>query len=164
MRGKRYLAVRDRRRSPSWVRLALCLGVVALTGLAATGLVVERTARTPLVRVGQPAPDFVLPSSDGGERSLAAERGRPVLLVFVPAMRCADCIAQLRAVQEALPTLRGRGVVVFAISVDTDAFQRTAVADLRLDYPLLSEAPTYGHHPTSSAMASITSPPRTLAP
>jgi len=143
--------VRRTRRGLPWVCLALCLGVFALAGLAATGLVIERTARTPLVRVGQQAPGFTLPSTGGGERSLAAERGRPVLLVFVPAMRCATCIAQLRAVQESLPTLRRRGVVVLAVSVDTDAFQRDTVTTLRLDYPLLSEAPTYGQHPASSA-------------
>lgn len=37
----------------------------------------------PTAAVGQPAPDFELPRADGrGTESLAAHRGRPVVLVF----------------------------------------------------------------------------------
>lgn len=35
--------------------------------------------------------------------------------------------------------------------MDTNAFQRDTVTNLQLDYPLLSEAPTYGQHPASAA-------------
>ena len=39
------------------------------------------------VPVGAPAPDFTLTSIDGGEVSLSALRGKPVVLVFLRGFR-----------------------------------------------------------------------------
>ena len=111
----------------------------------------ERSARTPLIAPGQPAPDFSLPSVDGGVQSLGALRGRPVLLALVPSVICDFCRDQLRAIQAALPELCARGVAVLAISTDTSATQRATDDRLDLDFPLLSEAPTAGQHPVGSA-------------
>ncbi len=41
-----------------------------------------RTIRGAGVRPGDPAPDFALPSADGGTVRLSSFRGRPVLLHF----------------------------------------------------------------------------------
>ena len=136
------------RRQLGWLLIGSSLALLALIAVA---VVTEHSARTPLIRVGQPAPDFALPSTDGGLQSLAALRGRPVLLAFVPSVICDFCRAQLRALQAALPDLRARGVAVLAISTDTSATQRAADNRLELDFPLLSEAPVAGQHPVGSA-------------
>ncbi len=141
------LADRDRRR----LGMLLSASSVMLLVLVLVGMVVERSAHEPLVRVGQPAPDFTLPSTSGGRVSLVQARHRPVVLVFVPSVRCDVCREQLRVVQAVLPRLQGRGVLVFAISTDTPASQRAAAMELGLTYPLLSEAPTVGRHPVGSA-------------
>jgi peroxiredoxin len=60
-------------------------------------------------------------------------------------------VAQLRALQAAQPKLRARGVASFAISTDLPAVQRSYGATLKLDYPLLSEAPAFGLHPVGTA-------------
>ncbi len=73
------------------------------------------------------------------------------MLAFLPSVICDQCRQQMQALEEALPALRARGIIVFGVSVDESALQRSAVADLRLSYPLLSEAPTRGQHPAGSA-------------
>jgi hypothetical protein len=77
--------------------LWLLLGgsAIVLAVLTASGLVVERTTPTPLVRVGQQASDFALDSTDGGTVSLSAARGQPVALALVPSVLCDFCRQQL---------------------------------------------------------------------
>lgn len=141
------LANRDRRR----LGMLLSASSVMLLVLVLVGMVVERSAHEPLVRVGQPAPDFTLPSTNGSVVSLAQAGHRPVILVFVPSVRCNLCREQLQAIQAVLPDLQGRGALVFGVSTDTLASQRAATSQLGLRYPLLSEAPTVGQHPVGSA-------------
>jgi peroxiredoxin len=133
------------------LRLLLIASTIVLTILVIAGVVVERSARTPLVQVGQLAPEFTLPSTEGNRVSLAAQRGHPVVLAFVPSVQCDFCREQLLTLQAALPSLRARGTGVFAMSTDTPAVQRIAVNDLALDYPILSEAPIVEQHPVGSA-------------
>ncbi len=141
------LADRDRRR----LGMLLSASSVMLLVLVLVGMVVERSAHEPLVRVGQPAPLFSLASSSGGVVSLAHAGHRPVVLVFLPSVRCNLCREQLRAIQAVLPDLQERGVLLFVVSTDTTASQRAAAMELGLTYPLLSESPTVGRHPVGSA-------------
>jgi thioredoxin-dependent peroxiredoxin len=141
------LAAHERRR----LRATLLIATAVLAVLIVVGLIVERQARTPLIQVGQPAPDWTLPSASGEMESLAAQRGHSVVLVFVPSVNCPICRAQLRTLQAALPELRARGTAAFAISTDLPAVQRSYSAMLGLEYPLLSEAPAFGLHPVGSA-------------
>jgi peroxiredoxin len=147
-------------------RLGVALGVAGagLAAVVAAGIVVERSARTPLVRVGQEAPGFSLPSTQGGVESLAAARGRPVVLAFVPSVRCGFCRAQLQALQEALPALRARGAAVFVVSTDTRPIQQRVADQLGLEYPILSEAPTVDQHPVGSAYGLYHLPQRHRGP
>ena len=131
--------------------LIVIAATAALAVLIVAGLIVERGSRTPLIQVGQPAPDWTLPSANDGSESLAAQRGHSVVLVFVPSVNCAICAQQLRTIQAALPELRARGTATFAISTDLPAVQRSYSATLGLEFPLLSEAPAFGLHPVSSA-------------
>ena len=39
---------------------------------------------TPTLKVGDPAPDFTLPSHNGDPFSLAAQRGKNVVIAFYP--------------------------------------------------------------------------------
>jgi len=129
------------------VAVSLCL----LSVLAISGLIIERNTHTPLVRVGAIAPDFRLPATTGRVQVLDTTRGHPVVLAFVPSVHCAFCQQQLLTLEAALPALQARGIEVFAISTDELPIQQAAVVDLKLTYPLLSEAPTIGQHPAGSA-------------
>lgn len=136
------------RRQLGW---ALLLASAVLVGLVALGLLVERRARTPLVQVGQPAPLWDLPSSQGGRQALAGLRGRSVLLVFMPAVNCRGCRELLLALEAAQPRLQARGAQTLVITTDLPAVQRMFASLLGLSFPLLSEQPAFGEHPVGSA-------------
>ena len=71
-------------------------------------------------RVGSPAPDFTLPSTAGGEFSLAEARGtEAVLLAFFPLAFTSTCTDEVCAYSEDYDAFTGRGVRVLAISVDS---------------------------------------------
>lgn len=129
----------------------LAIATVILVSLAVSGLLLERQSGTAQVEVGQVAPGFALPSTDGPTLSLSQARGHPVLLVFVPAVNCGLCRQQLGAVQATLSQLQTKKVVVYAISTDTLAVQRLVKKDLGLGFPILSEAPILNQHPVGSA-------------
>ena len=82
-------------------------------------------------KVGQPAPDFVLPGTDGtpeGHRdySLTEFAGRPVVLVFYPGDNTPVCTRQLNSYSSDIDAFREVDAQVLAISPQTveshDAF------------------------------------------
>ncbi len=75
-------------------------------------------------KVGQPAPDFVLPGTDGtpeGHRdySLAEFAGRPVVLVFYPGDNTPVCTRQLNSYSSDIDAFREVDAQVLAISPQT---------------------------------------------
>ena len=47
----------------------------------------EQEGRPVLVKEGQKAPEFELPSAEGGQVALKDHRGKPVVLYFYPKLR-----------------------------------------------------------------------------
>jgi peroxiredoxin len=68
--------------------------------------------------VGQPAPDFTLPSTSGDKVTLSSLRGKPVLLAFFPLAFSSTCTAELCEMRGDHEQFAGRGVTVLPISVD----------------------------------------------
>jgi peroxiredoxin Q/BCP len=74
-----------------------------------------------MARVGEPAPDFTLPGTDGtaaGRRdyTLSDYRGRPVVLVFYPGDNTPVCTRQLNSYTEEIDAFEGVGAQVLAVS------------------------------------------------
>lgn len=70
-------------------------------------------------RVGEPAPDFTLPSTQGPlTLSDLWERGK-VVLVFYTEDNTPACTQEVRAFKEEYETVRGAGAEVVAVSADT---------------------------------------------
>lgn len=67
---------------------------------------------------GDPAPDFTLPDADGNEVSLAAHRGRKVIVYFYPAAMTPGCTKQACDFTDNLELLAGHGYQVIGISPD----------------------------------------------
>jgi cytochrome c biogenesis protein CcmG, thiol:disulfide interchange protein DsbE len=70
-----------------------------------------------LPRAGQPAPDFIVPLTDGRIVRLSDFRGQPVWLNFWGSW-CPPCRAEMPDMVAAYTALRPRGLVVLAVSLD----------------------------------------------
>jgi mycoredoxin-dependent peroxiredoxin len=112
------------------------------------------------VSVGDAAPDFSLHDQDRQVVSLAALRGRPVLLVFYPFAFSGTCTRELCRLRDSLSVYADAGVQVLAISTDP-VFSLKAFRDAEgFDFPLLSDfwphgtvAQTYGVFNEKAGMA-----------
>ena len=70
---------------------------------------------------GDVAPDFTLPTDDGGSVSLADLRGRKVIVYFYPNAMTPGCTTQACDFSESLSSLEGAGYAVIGISPNDPA-------------------------------------------
>jgi peroxiredoxin len=118
--------------------------------------------------VGQPAPDFTAAWADSaGPRStplsLAALRGKVVVLAFYPKDRTSGCTAELTKFRDEHAKLfgGGDGVVVLPISADSIATHVAWASEMKFPFalvsdPQLSVADAYGSHTPGRATAGRT--------
>jgi len=70
---------------------------------------------------GDVAPEFTLPTDDGGTITLSELRGRKVIVYFYPAAMTPGCTTQACDFTESLDSLRWQGYEVVGISPDPPA-------------------------------------------
>lgn len=85
------------------------------------------------------APDFTLPASGGGEVTLSALRGAPVVLFFYPRDDTSGCTKEAVAFTGLKDAFEAAGVKVFGISKDSLASHDKFAAKHDLDVGLLSD-------------------------
>ena len=90
--------------------------------------------------VGQPAPSFTLPSSDGGTLALDDLRGSIVVLYFYPRDNTPGCTIEAQEFSVAAPELKALGAVVLGVSKDSIASHCKFRDKYGLSFPLLSDA------------------------
>jgi len=91
------------------------------------------------VGVGDRAPDFELPGTNGERHSLSQFAGRPVVLVFYPGDDTPVCTRQLTSYNDGLGRFDGLGATVLGISPqDIDSHERFAVKH-GFSFPLLAD-------------------------
>ncbi|MBL8725053.1 MAG: redoxin domain-containing protein [Planctomycetes bacterium] len=143
--------------SPLFVRLG---GLASLGADAATEPAAGASAETarcgddfgtrpPLATLGpahwQPwaAPTLDLPSTTGGQYSLANQRGRPTLVVFYLGFGCMHCVEQLRALAPRTAEFAAAGIDLVAIGTDDPSKASAGAAELpeaeRPPFPLLAD-------------------------
>lgn len=114
----------------SMVRLWLLAGLVALAPrLLAQGL-----------QVGDPAPDFSLPASDGSRYSLSDFKGRQVVIIaWFPMAYTSGCTVECRSLALKGHLIREYDVSYFMASVDPLEKNTGFATDSGADFPLLSD-------------------------
>ena len=92
------------------------------------------------LRVGEPAPDFTLPSTAGVDVTLSGFRGRQnVLLAFFPLAFTSTCTAEVCAFSEDYERFATGETVVLPISVDSTATLKEFKARLQVRQDMLSD-------------------------
>lgn len=89
--------------------------------------------------VGDPAPEFTLPDSEGKQVSLSDFRGRNVVVYFYPAAGTPGCTKQACDFRDNLAELNDAGFDVLGISPDKQAKLASFVEAEGITFPLLSD-------------------------
>lgn len=94
----------------------------------------------PEPEVGQPAPDFTLPSTAGGRVTLSSFAGdKYVMLAFFPLAFTSVCTAELCLFWDDAAKFEAAGTKVFGISVDHTASQKAFQEQAGFGTELLSD-------------------------
>jgi peroxiredoxin Q/BCP len=154
------------RRSSLLTAVALAAFAASADAQSATqaGAAAPSTSAGP--EVGQTAPDFTAQWADGsGARSapvsLAALRGKVVVVAFYPKDRTSGCTAELTKFRDEHARLFGENVVVFPISADSIATHASWASEMKFPFALVSDpdlriADLYGSHAAGRSVASRT--------
>lgn len=89
--------------------------------------------------IGEPAPDFALPSAGGGQIALADLRGRKVVLYFYPKAGTPGCTQEAIAFSRLKPQFAAAATEVIGISADPVKAQGRFAARHGLTTPLASD-------------------------
>ena len=155
-------------RSPLLVALALLATAATARAQTATqaGAASPAAPAAAAPEVGQPAPDFTAQWADAsGARatpvSLAALRGKVVVLAFYPKNRTSGCTAELTKFRDEHAKLFGDGVVVLPVSADSVASHVAWSSEMKFPFALVSDptlavADLYGSHAPGRPVASRT--------
>lgn len=93
-----------------------------------------------MLKPGQPAPAFALPSTSGKTVSLASLKGQRVVLYFYPRDDTPGCTREACAFRDDQAKLKKAGAVVLGVSSDSLASHDKFRAKYALPFELLSDA------------------------
>jgi peroxiredoxin Q/BCP len=91
------------------------------------------------VTKGSRAPDFTLPSDEGGTVTLSDLRGKKVVLYFYPKDDTPGCTTQACDLRDAMPRFDELDAVVLGVSPDSVASHRKFRDKYGLNYTLLAD-------------------------
>ena len=116
--------------------LLVCVVCVAMAG----GLAAQSAQPAPVVlNVGDQAPDFSLPGTDGKTHKLSDYRGKHVVLAWYPAAFTGGCTAECKSFHEAGPQIKAYDVAYFMASTDAADRNKEFAVSMQADFPLLSD-------------------------
>ena len=92
-----------------------------------------------MLTAGTLAPDFTLPSSDGGTVTLSALRGKPVVVYFYPKDDTSGCTTQACEFRDSWAAVQATGAVVLGISPDPVRSHEEFRDKYDLPFPLLAD-------------------------
>ena len=88
------------------------------------------------LQIGDKAPDFTMPTDGGGQVSLAALKGRPVVLYFYPRDDTPGCTTEACGFRDAMPDFSGIDAAIVGVSRDTVAKHDKFKAKYELPFTL----------------------------
>lgn len=91
------------------------------------------------LNLGDPAPDFDLPTDGNGRAKLADFKGAPLVLYFYPKDDTSGCTSEAKAFSEMKAQFEEAGAPVLGVSKDTPASHDKFKAKYDLTIPLASD-------------------------
>jgi len=91
------------------------------------------------LEVGDQAPDFSLPGSDGETHRLSDYRGQAVVVAWFPKAYTSGCTIECKSLAENGDNIRAFDVTYFMASVDPLEQNKGFAAETGADFPLLSD-------------------------
>lgn len=88
---------------------------------------------------GDSAPDFTLPTGDGGTLALRDLKGKTVVLYFYPKDNTSGCTKEACSFNDALARIKRKGAVVVGVSPDSAASHAKFAGKYDLSFPLVSD-------------------------
>jgi peroxiredoxin Q/BCP len=113
---------------------------MAMLGLGVLSVLIVAGAAAAELNVGDPAPPFSLPGSDGKTYSLEDFKGKSaVVLAWFPRAFTGGCTKECKSLAEHSKALNELKVAYFTASVDKPELNKKFAESLKLDYPILSD-------------------------
>ena len=108
-----------------------------LSAIALSGLQGEQKPSPP--QVGQPAPDFTLPSAEGRPVSLKDYKGKWVVLYFYPKDFTSGCTLEARNFERDLAKYQNQSAIILGVSADTAQSHKDFCTKEGLNFKLLAD-------------------------
>jgi len=122
------------------VLLVSALCVTLAGGLAAQQPAGQTAApAVSTLKVGDVAPDFSLPGTDGKTHKLSSYKGKTVVVAWYPAAFTGGCTAECRSIRDASDTISKYDVAYFMASVDTPEKNADFAKQEQVNFPMLSD-------------------------
>jgi peroxiredoxin Q/BCP len=115
--------------------LGVLLSVMALSG----GMQGADRQKPPPPQAGQPAPDFTLPSAEGGSVSLKDYKGKWVVLYFYPKDFTTGCTLEAHNFERDLAKYQNESAIILGVSADTAQSHKDFCAKEGLNFKLLAD-------------------------
>ncbi len=129
--------------------------VTLLIGVATAGLALAAG----MPKVGDVAPDFTAPASDGTTVHLKDVIGKGnIVLYFYPKDETPGCTKEACGIRDSFSEIKGMDAIVYGVSFDSIASHKAFIARYKLPFVLLSDtdkkiAEEYGAATTDSPVA-----------
>jgi thioredoxin-dependent peroxiredoxin len=115
------------------------LKTLVMANVVGLGLLAQAPPSSTL-KVGDKAPDFTLPSTEGGTVHLSDYIGKgTVVVAFFPAAFTGGCTNEMKNYKASMQKFEDSGAKVFGVSTDNSPSQKAFAASLGLNFPLLSD-------------------------
>jgi thioredoxin-dependent peroxiredoxin len=106
----------------------------------AVAIAAPAAAQTPVeLKVGDVAPDFTLPGTDGKTHKLSDYKGKTVVVAWYPAAGTPGCTAECKSFHQNGPAIKAFDVAYFMASTDTPEKNLEFAKVTQADFPLLSD-------------------------
>lgn len=91
------------------------------------------------LNIGDPAPDFTLPTGDGTTLSLKDLRGKKVVLYFYPRDNTPGCTKEACSFRDDIRKFERKGAVIIGVSADSAESHRKFAGKFDLPFSLVSD-------------------------